>query len=145
MMSEPVNAAIINGLCGHLRQIPLAPSRPIAYPLNVFSPVSKVPYLQARPLLRADPSHAPLDPDGTSEHRGIFQVDVVWPKDDGELKAVRIASEVAQHFKNGTKISQSGFHIRVAKPPSIRPVVQDEPWIRVPVRISYLVFAPSAS
>jgi hypothetical protein len=82
-----------------------------------------------------------IDYGSSNQHQGIFQIDVFFGQDSGELKAVRLATNVISWFKRGTKMTKSGFSVEVVKAPYRSRMIKDDPWIIIPVSIPYLAFA----
>jgi hypothetical protein len=115
-----------------------SPATPLAVPLFGYTPTAGTAYLEAHPVLRADPDTFGLS-DQTALHRGIYQVDAVVPDNVGELPGLRLAEAVRDRFRYLTEILVGTVKLRVSGKPAIAPVVKDAPWCRFPVSIPYLV------
>lgn len=136
-MTEPIDVIVQSAVLMHLSSPALSGSPSIAYPLVAFTPTPGTAYLDARPILRAEPDQPFLAFDSDVIHRGVFQVDTVAPDGAGEAPAVRLASLVAERFAVGTMIYVSWYRIKVLQVPTIGATIKDAPWIRVPVSVPY--------
>lgn len=136
-MTEPLDVLILNALMDRLTNPSLGV--PIASPSVTYAPVAKQSYLDARNIMRAEPSSRAIAFNQSTFFRGIFQVDAVVSDGGGEAVGLRLAALVAARFPEGTDISTGGIRIQLQKPPAIATAVKDAPWVRFPVSISYLV------
>ena len=119
----------------------ILPDVQVAMPLVTFKPVDNTPYLDARPVLRAQPQHPALDFSGSNLNMGIFQVDAVIPDGQGEAPGLRLAEQVRARFALGTVLAAGSYKLQIVKSVSIAAAVKDAPWIRFPVSIPYLVIS----
>lgn len=110
---------------------------PVAWPNVDFKP-GQGGYLK--------PSWLPADTvmsavaQGTHQARGVFQVSVYWPEDDGLTAPLEVAGAVAAHFAKGTKLDRQGVRVRVENPPSVAAALQETGWLQVPVTVPYRAF-----
>lgn len=111
----------------------------IVSPLVSYTPKPNTPYLDARPIMRAEPQLFGLAFDSTVFRRGIFQVDAVAPDQQGEPIGLRLAALVEKRFPVGTILWPAGYRLRIERPPYIARVIKDSAWVRYPVSIRYVV------
>lgn len=124
-----------------------SPALAISLPNITFSPpaVSQTATWLRASFLPADTVALGINDESSNQHYGIFQVDVFYGLGGGEIAPARIAADIIAYFKRGTDMRRDGFVARVTAPPWRAAVVQDEPWIMLPVRIPYLCFASDPS
>lgn len=138
-MAVHVETKIAEALLARLAALVLSPPLPIAWPNLAFTPPAGA-YLQAdhlqAPTVNLFLSNA--DPD---MHVGLLQVTVVAPLNQGVIGAVEIAGSIANHFGKGTALDHEGLRVRIEDRPSIAPALVDEDRLRVPVTVTYRVFA----
>lgn len=138
-MTEPVDVAIQAALLGHLTTPALSGSPSIAYPFVVFSPIPGTAYLDARPILRAEPDFPSYEL-GSVVRRGVFQVDAVAPEQKGEAEGLRLAALVIERFPVGLVLTINNlYRLRVERPPWVASAIKDAVWIRYPVSVRYLI------
>lgn len=116
-----------------------SPATPIASPLVAFTPPATGGYVEARPILRAEPDRLGLSFASSKFNRGVFQVDAVVPDNKGEAPGLRLAALVAARFAIGTELVAGGYRLQFLKEPTIATAVKDAPWVRFPVSIPYLL------
>jgi hypothetical protein len=141
-MSDAVEVAIEGALLAHAQGFADANSLTIAMPSKSFTPPSVA---STAKWLRAT-----YEPDvetisigaGDNKHSGMLIIDCFYGQGAGELAPSRIASAVIAYFKRGTALTRDGFTVRILKAPRRRPLIKDDPWVFVPVRIEYCAFAP---
>lgn len=139
-MTEPVDVLILNALMTQISTPALSGSPPIASPLVAYAPTPGTKYLDCRDPLRAEPDHAGLAAADSTQHRGIFQIDVVVPDGQGAAPGLRLAALVAARFAIGTKVAAGSRYLKFDKVPTIAAAVKDAPWVRFPVSIPYQIF-----
>jgi hypothetical protein len=141
-VSDPLDVQILNALMTRLTTPALTGNPSIASPQVAFTPVAGVAYLDAHPILRATPQRPWIAFDSDTVHRGIFQVDAVVPKNNGEPLGLRLAALVVARFDVGTILDLAdGNRIKINMKPGIAPVIPDDAWARYPVSIPYFVVA----
>ena len=136
-MTEPLDVQILDAFMTRLTSPALSGSPPIASPLVDYAPVTGTAYLDARPVMRAEPYQPGLSFAADVIHTGVFQVDAVVPRGQGEASGLRLAALVAERFAAGTALTVSAFRLKVLRPPSIASAVNDDPWVRYPVSVFY--------
>jgi hypothetical protein len=135
-VSEPIEVEILKAL---LTQLGTLPDTPVASPLVAFTPPTSGPYLEAHPVMRAEPDRLGLAFTSSKFNRGVFQVDAVVPDNKGEAPGLRLAALVAARFAIGTVLVAGSYRLQFLKEPTIAAAVKDAPWVRFPVSIPYLL------
>ncbi len=130
--SEEVYAA----LCKRLEALDLSAlslDLPVAYPEVSFSPPE-----DGRYLLVSDFVNAPkwVDTEGQKIAQGIFQVAVVWPKNEGLMVLKRVATKVLDHFAATPTLQESGTSVHLGYAWDTSPI-SDTDQVRVPVSIPW--------
>ena len=104
MTAVGVESQITEALLQRLATLTFSPALQVAWP-NVPFPVAGQTkpdtYLEAHQL-RADTQTIGIN--AWDDHAGIFQVDVVYSKQDGAIKSTQIADAVAAHFPRNLKL-----------------------------------------
>ncbi len=85
----------------------------------------------------------------TTLEEGIFQIDVMYPKDRGANAAFTRADLVRNHFFTNSAVlnlTESGTTLRILEKPSIHSmiVLPDQPFVQIPVDVHYMAFIPPA-
>ena len=123
--------ALMAQLAAYVAAHPIA----VAYPGITFIPTSGNPYLRLT-FLRAAASA--FDLQNTTDYRGVFQVDVFWPAQQGELAALEAAESIINRaFPRSSVFIKEGVRVMLNEPPYCGPVMQEPPWIQIPVTIPY--------
>lgn len=138
-MSDPVEAAISDALLGHLDALVLDPPLTVALPGIGFTPPSGT-YLEAQLIWNSNRTRFVGDT-AANEFRGILQVTVATTPGRGLKGALSIASKVADHFERGTRLFAAGVKIAFDGRPSIASPHVGADRLRVPVSVSFYVFA----
>lgn len=144
-MADAIPTAIKGALTNRLAALTFSPAIPVAYPWVAFTPPTAAPgvvYLRAT-ILPADTATLSVGPGSDAQHYGIFQVDVFYGQGSGELAPSRIADVVMAWFKRGTTLTKDSAIVTIWKEPYAGRVIKDDPWIVIPVSISYIAFAPN--
>lgn len=118
-----------------LGSLSTSPSMPLAYPNVQYDPPA-TGYLRATHLPNTT-EQVTLGDSGRNRHFGLLQVDVMWPKNGGNVAPMEIASQVIAHFKRGTSFTQNSVLILINSPPSVAPYIDADPFIQIPVTIPY--------
>jgi hypothetical protein len=71
------------------------------------------------------------------QHRGLYQITIVWPKGTGLAAQQEVAGLLIAHFAKGTVMTESGVTVRVEKNPWPLSPLQDGSWVKVPVTIPW--------
>lgn len=108
-----------------------SPPLAIAMPDVAFEPVADVPYLSAT-LLQNAPKFQGLASGRLDQ--GLLQVDVVWPKGQGVVKASEVADAVIAHFPVALRIDGK---VKIAGQPWKASPITEAGWTRTPVTIPW--------
>ncbi len=88
-----------------------------------------------------DSSNLYVGTDAPSLHQGFLQVTVVGSSGKGTVRLHDLAGEVIEAWKKGTKLSGTGFRLKVPRQPTERGPTKDGKNYRIPVLIPYQVIA----
>lgn len=127
---------ILEGFAARLAAMTFTPALPVSYPNRSFTPPASGKYLRARHLPN-NTTQISLGSTGFNRHQGLFQIDVMWPLDSGEVAPKEIAGQIIAHFKRGTEFTREGLLIRIPEPPSVAPALVDGVSFMIPVTIRY--------
>jgi hypothetical protein len=146
-MAETVEVAIEYALLQRLEAFATANglSNAIAMPNVAFTPPTpgqNVKWLRAT-FLPADTVGLGVSDSSSNQHYGFLQVDVFHGLGAGELAPLRIAAALIAYFKRGTTVTKDGFTAQIWKTPFRAPMLKDDSWVNVPVRIPYICLAPN--
>lgn len=133
-MATYAETKIFEGLCTRLNTITFSPVLPIQMPNTNLPRPSTGGYLKVNHL----PAETQQITNETNRHRGLFQVSVYWPEDEGESKASERAGLIIETFKVKTTITHDSAIIRILRPPYKVPMLPEPAWIQIPVRIPYV-------
>lgn len=145
MTAVGVESQISEAFMLRLAALTLTPAVPVAYPNTGFpgKNADGTPKTKPDTYLEAHQMRAETQPLGVSawdERPGIFQIDVVYLKQDGVIKPTEIADQVALWFKRGTRLTNGNVRVDIDSTPAIAAPIPDAPHIRTPVSIRYRVF-----
>lgn len=111
------------------------PALRVAYENASFEPATGETYLRARVLPASTTSE---DLEGAHRaYRGVFQVSIVSPINDGAGAEAGIADEIGVLFPVNLRLSLSGITIQIITPASAAPALQKESSFIVPVSVTY--------
>jgi hypothetical protein len=135
------DALIEEALLTRLAALTFSPALQVAWPNKQFPASGSVKpdtYLAAS-LLRAETRGIGIS--AWNEHAGILQVDVLYKAQDGEIKPLNIAGQVAEWFGRGTRLRNGGLTIYVDDPPAIATAMPNgDGYLKIPVSIRYRSF-----
>jgi hypothetical protein len=134
-----VETEIEAALLARLDALVLSPPMPVAWPnmafikpLGGYVRVSHVPNSSQRLTIGSDGPH---------RRRGLLQVDIFHPKNEGPAFATSHAGQVAAWFPADLKLYSGQVTVRVAKAADIAMAMADATHWQVPVTVSYECFA----
>ena len=104
----------------------------VAYENDLFTPPSG-PYLRAF-LLPSQTVAAAVGVSAYNTHRGHYQIDAVYPTNEGWGSCAEMAEDVRQYFKRGTKLLSDALVIEGAY---TGPGWRSEGRYIIPVTVSY--------
>lgn len=116
----------------------LTGSTPVAWENYPYEPAQGTMYLRPT-LIPDDTETATMGTNGTDEHSGVFQIDVMAPAGGGRGAAYVKADSIADHFKRETELTYNGRLVRCLNV-SINTATQDNGWFMLPVRVDYLSY-----
>lgn len=94
-----------------------------------------------RPSLLTAPPTGSVSFTSKNNHVGVFQVSVFQAKGFGEMRARTIAGGIISLFKRGTVITEGTTKVHVLLPPFLLPLIPEDKWTHLPVRVQYTCFA----
>lgn len=95
-------------------------------------------------LLPAQTIPAGLGSDAANRQTGLYQVDVFWPENEGDIGPIEVAGQIIAHFKRGTLLTYSGQDVRINDPPWVAPKVPNvDKVLQFPVNIPYWADTPN--
>jgi hypothetical protein len=127
---------ILEGFAARLAAMTFSPVMPVSYPNRSFSPPANGKYLRARHLPNTT-TQITLGASGFNRHQGLFQIDVMWPLDAGEVAPKEIAGAIIANFKLGTEFTREDLLIRIPAPPSVAPALIDGVSYMIPITVRY--------
>ena len=98
-----------------------------------------LPYLKADLLWNRNVNRF-IKHTSTTEHRGIFQVTVIYPSYMGIVTVTDIAGNIANWFERGTVISVTGCKVEISGKPDLGGYSQDGLTVRLPITIEFYAF-----
>ncbi|KNY21591.1 DUF4128 domain-containing protein [Methylobacterium sp. ARG-1] len=134
-----IEVAIQAALYDHLKGTTLPTALPIAPEGKNFDPKGKA-YLRPT-FMPADTTSDQLADDGCNLYTGLFQIDVFWPVDKGLPEPLAVAAALTARFRRGQRIGASDLDLRIQRPPSVMPALQEASWLQVPVRVTWEAIA----
>lgn len=78
-----------------------------------------------------------LEDSAQQEHRGIYQVEIVWKVGSGLQAQMDVAGEIVAHFAKGTSLTVDGVTVRVEQKPWPLTPINEGDEVRVPVTIPW--------
>lgn len=146
-MAAFIDTRIVEALCEHLGQ--LSPRYPVQWPDVKFEPPTEsdghggtrpAPYLRASFMpaeITSSVGH------GSNIHRGLFQVDVFYPRGQGLPNGMEVAGSIKEWFARNTNISRESANVRIVKEPSIGTPIEEDKLLHIPVRVTYFSTTPN--
>ncbi len=147
-MTDAVEVVIPLALLRRLASFAAAhsPALTVSYPsIDFVKPdASKtIQWLRAT-YMPADTATLGIGVGDTNNHYGMMQVDVFQGQGLGEPAPRRTAAEIVAYFPRGLRLTLGGFNVDVIRSPYLGPLIKDDPWVMVPVRIPYQCLATPA-
>ena len=113
----------------------LTPAIAIAYENVAFIPVTGTPYHKA--VLIPNETTAPAIDQATKIEKGIFQVSIYYPLNQGTSAAGLRAELIRAHFPAGLVLTEGTYKVRVSRPPAIAGGMPDGAFYMIPVSIYF--------
>jgi hypothetical protein len=105
-----------------------------------YVPTVGRPY-QETALLPADTAQPAMGNDGVSLEKGVYQVSLHFPRDEGAGDVLGRAQLIRQFFKRNTLLSYNGTTVSVERVPSISPPRIGPDWYSRFVSIPYFIYS----
>lgn len=142
MSAVGTDALIEEALLTRLAAFTASPALQVAMPNVPFPapPASDKPdtYLAAT-VLRAQAQGIGIS--AWDEHAGVLQVDVLYKSQDGDIKPLNVAGQVAAWFGRGTRLVNGSIQVDVYEKPSIGPSMpNNDGYSKFPVSIRFRSF-----
>jgi|GEM_PF-694443 len=141
-MATSIDGKILETLHAHLKTLTFTPVLQIAVP-DVDFPKSE----QSKPANFLEEMFLPNQTNQVTrgsepqQHRGIFQVTVLWKSGQGVIKALDTAGLIIEHFKDQVLFSDDGtVRVTIDREPWASPKIPDGDRTRWPVSIRYHAF-----
>lgn len=141
-MVDAPTVSIESALIDRLNALVLVPALLVAQPNVKFTPPIAGPnvgWLRGT-FLPADSFELAVAHDGLNQHYGIFQVDVLYGMGSGELAPGRVVASVLSWFQRGTRLVKNGIIVDIKRLPFRGRMINDDPWVMIPISIPYLSF-----
>ena len=135
-MADTVQADIEKAWGDHVGALTTSPATDIAYPNVSFKPANNKPYLE----LRYFPATTVTNTYGNDEpkiYSGTVQITVVSKSGKGSDESAKLAGQVVDHFKMGTRVTEGSLASHVPRQPSINAAFQEKSKLLTPVLIPY--------
>jgi Bacteriophage related domain of unknown function len=114
----------------------LTPAIAIAYENVVFTPITGTPYHKAS--LLPNETTAPAIDQATKIEKGIFQVSIYYPLNQGTATAGARAELIRAHFPAGLVLTESTYKVRISRPPTISGGMVEGAFYMIPVSIYFI-------
>lgn len=111
----------------------------VAWPEVSFDPSNTPKYLNLQLLFNRAGWYAMAGV--RSQRIGLLQVTVVWPKQQGEIKPLSVASAIADSWKIGTTLYGTDLKLKIYQPPYLSGPFSDAFRVQIPVNIPWAAFA----
>lgn len=134
-----VEVNIQRALLDRVRTLVTAPSMPVAWPNDDFTP-TVYPYLAVQHLPNRN-TRITIKGSGPHLRQGILQLTVVHELNSGPRAALALAGAVAGHFPADQVLIHDGVQVRIEAAPDVAPAIRDDKTWRTPVSIRYQAFA----
>lgn len=103
-----------------------------------FSPPANAVYL-IEALLPAQNSAVSLAYSGSTQHRGVYQVSVMAPRDQYKAVGLSTAETVRAQFARGTLLAGDGVKVRIIQASNNSSRMNGDRWM-IPITITYEAF-----
>lgn len=121
-----------------LQSYAAANSRSVAWENKNYTPTLGTMYLRPT-VLSADTALVGMANSDSTDHAGIFQIDVIAPINQAKAIALAEADAVSNYFSRGLSVTYDGVSVKIGSK-SIGVGVREDAWYVVPVFINYQTF-----
>jgi hypothetical protein len=131
---------ILTALRSRLITFAQTQSLPIAFTNRAFSTQAPGKYLRETfiPNIVSRPFIGSTAP---QRHQGLYQVDLMWPRDKGETEARTLAGELADHFPTDFRLTSGTTSVRITRRPDVAGMLIEDTRTMIPVTISWESYA----
>ncbi len=116
----------------------LTGSTPIAWENTGYKPVKGTAHL--RPTLLMSPSSL-MDLNTLQHNEGIYQIDILYPLQDGAGASLTKADEIYTHFKTDLTLVSNSVTVHVKNISRAQPSIRDEGWYMTSIEIHFKCYA----
>ncbi|MEY9719762.1 hypothetical protein ABIA22_002252 [Sinorhizobium fredii] len=142
-MAATVDGKITAGLLEHFKTFTLPSGMThganVAEPGINYTPVAGVAYVSLE-VHHNTPTPVGISMEDDPIRRGFLRANVCWPNGKGIVKATDLASQIADHFGRGSKISFDGTTIWIIEEPELAGDIQGTSHFSIPVTVRWQVF-----
>ena len=135
-MANTIQADIEKAWIERLEMLITTPATKIAYPNVKFKHGGNKPYLVFKIFPASTTTHL-IGSDAPKVYMGVLQITVIEKEGVGQQQASKLAGQIADHFKMGTRVEYGSIASHVPQQPSILAGVQDKTKFMVPVQVPY--------
>ncbi|WP_416355557.1 phage tail terminator-like protein [Aureimonas phyllosphaerae] len=130
----PVETSIMEALYAHLVDMPGV--LPIAWPNRAFTAPGDGKFLRAQ-FIPNLVERTSIRSEDAPRRRGLFQVAVMWPQDQGETLPRNYAGSIAEHFSTDLRLVRDGVSVRITSYPALADLLIDGSRVMIPVTIPW--------
>ena len=128
---------IPTGLENHLNTMTNLPAD-IVWENTNFTPTPDQAFLRVS-TQPATPTRTSIGIDGLNTQTGIFLINSFYGKGSGRSVQNTFLSELVDHFKSGTVITENSVEIRIESV-GPQPAIEEDAWFHVPVQVTYIAY-----
>ena len=123
-------------LSTRLNSLPSAP--PIAFENAKYTPVEGTTWLRES-YLPAASSTIGMEPGGSTDFTGVYQVSIYTPLDDYKLESHQLIDSITAHFARGTRLVFEGQAV-VVEQVNVSQGLASGSWWLMPVSVNWRAF-----
>jgi len=123
-------------LSSRLNTLPDAP--PIAFENVPFTPVDGTTWLRES-YLPANSATVGLEPGGSTDFTGVYQISIYTPLDDSKFGAHQLIDDITAHFARGTMLVFEGQAV-VVEQVNVSQGLASGGWWLMPVSVNWRAF-----
>lgn len=123
-------------LSSRLSTLPSSP--PVAYENVEYKPVDGQAWLRES-YLPANSSTVGLEPTGSTDFVGVYQISIYTPLDDSKFEAHQLVDAITAHFTRGTVLSFEGLNVKIEQV-NVAQGLRSNGWWLMPVSVNWRAF-----
>ena len=123
-------------LSTRLNSLPSAP--PIAFENAKYTPVEGETWLRES-YLPANSATAGLEPSGSTDFVGVYQISIYTPLDDSKFGAHQLIDDITAHFARGTGLDFDGQGV-IIEQVNVAQGLASGSWWLMPVSVNWRAF-----